>query len=225
MDAIPEVYDMLLSLRVVAAAMRRDISGHVANVRGSMLRLPDAQGTTLQGIVRYGLANHDRNELAKDPSSIVGGVLWLKCVYRRSNSDPLRLDTSPAKLGPVCDPSFEQWETFQFTLNSRSKVAMVGAVAAAAAGLPHSSSSPPTTANARPLTVTVATPPPTASPARARTRLALAGSRRAEARSCATLFHVALRALCMPRTVLRPSSALVQLTHHSSTVPRSGVFA
>ena len=94
MDAIPEVYDMLLSLRVVAAAMRRDISGHVANVRGSMLRLPDAQGTTLQGIVRYGLANHDRNELAKDPSSIVGGVLWLKCVCRRSNSDPLRPATS-----------------------------------------------------------------------------------------------------------------------------------
>lgn len=75
MEAIPDVYDMLLSLRVVSSAMRHDVNGHAANVRRSSERF--AGGDTLQGIVRYGIRHYDRETLARNPASVVGGVLWL----------------------------------------------------------------------------------------------------------------------------------------------------
>ena len=74
---IPEVYEVLLSLQVVSGFMRRDFDGHVANVRRSMLKLPNGEGATLQGIVRYGMAHYDHGELARNPHSMVGSVLWL----------------------------------------------------------------------------------------------------------------------------------------------------
>ena len=75
MEGIPEVYDMLLSPRVVSSAMRRDVNGHAANVRRSLERHPGSD--TLQGIVRYGVQHYDRETLSRNPGSIVGGVLWL----------------------------------------------------------------------------------------------------------------------------------------------------
>ena len=77
METIPEVYDILLSLQVVTAFMRRDLHGHIANVRSAARSVPNGQGDTLQGIVKYALDTYDRRELAKKTTSMVGGVLWL----------------------------------------------------------------------------------------------------------------------------------------------------
>jgi len=77
MSVIPEVYDILLSLQVVTAFMRRDLHGHISNVRKSMASIPDGQGDTLQGIVRYALAKYDPRDMARKTTSMVGGVLWL----------------------------------------------------------------------------------------------------------------------------------------------------
>lgn len=77
MAPIPDIYDTLLSLQVVTKFMRRDFEAHHANVRRSMVALPEGMGSTLEGIVRYGMANYRRDELARNPSSMVGGVLWM----------------------------------------------------------------------------------------------------------------------------------------------------
>ena len=77
MAHIPEVYDSLLSLQVVTAFMRRDLHGHMENVRRSMLAIPHGQGATLQGIIHYALATQHHRELSRKTTSMVGGVLWL----------------------------------------------------------------------------------------------------------------------------------------------------
>ena len=77
MGGIPEVYNVLLSLQVVTTFMRRDLLGHVATVRAASQQVPGNGGQTLQGIVSYALATHDRTALARSTTSMVGGVLWL----------------------------------------------------------------------------------------------------------------------------------------------------
>lgn len=77
MAPIPDVYDALISLQAVSGFMRRDFEAHLANVRGSMLSMPDGAGLTLQGIVWHGMAHYQRETLARNPASVVGGVLWL----------------------------------------------------------------------------------------------------------------------------------------------------
>ena len=77
MEAIPPVYDALLSLSVVTGFMRRDLAAHAANVRRSVRGIPHGRGATLQGIVGHALETHERHELARKTSSMVGGVLWL----------------------------------------------------------------------------------------------------------------------------------------------------
>ena len=83
MEAIPPVYDALLSLSVVTGFMRRDLHAHAANVRRSARGIPHGRGSTLQGIVSHALATHERHALARTTSSMVGGVLWLNRVSAR----------------------------------------------------------------------------------------------------------------------------------------------
>lgn len=69
--------DALISVPAVASFMRRDLCGHIANVRASQRDIPQAGGATLQGIVRHALATHEHSALARKTGSMVGGVLWL----------------------------------------------------------------------------------------------------------------------------------------------------
>ena len=77
MALVPEVYESILAMPAVTHFMRKDLNGHIANVRGAMASVPAGRGETLQGIVRHALDTTDRAELAKRTSSMVGGVLWL----------------------------------------------------------------------------------------------------------------------------------------------------